>query len=130
MLLGIIPTLRSHYFSTISQLKHRQCSCNMEKIALGHGLKPNAALSFTSCCISPLPMPSCYFFPYCACSSALTSIYWIKVKNVFLFPYCTLGCTLQSWQGAVFVSTVLYLPNCAVFAQVCCIFPLIPIQHC
>ena len=32
------------------------------KIALGHGLEPNTALGFTSCCISVSPTPSCYFF--------------------------------------------------------------------
>ena len=29
----------------------------MEKIALGHGLEPNTALGFASCCISLSPSP-------------------------------------------------------------------------
>jgi len=43
----------------------------------------------------------------------------IKVKSVLLFLYCTrfkgCGCAIFG--------------NCAVFAQVCCIFPFDPIQH-
>ena len=62
LLLGVTPILRSHYFSTINQLKHRHYSCNMEKIALRHGLEPNTALGFASCCISLSSTPLCYFF--------------------------------------------------------------------
>ena len=58
----------------------------MEKIALGHGLEPNTALGFASCCISLSPTPLYYFFPYCTRGSALISIYmdyYYSVKVVF-----------------------------------------------
>ena len=50
------------YTSTINQLKHRFASGNMEKITLGHGLKPNIALGYASCYISLLTAASCYSF--------------------------------------------------------------------
>jgi len=43
----------------------------------------------------------------------------IKVKSVLLFPYCT---RFKGCRCAIF-------SNCAVFAQVCCIFPFDPIQY-
>jgi len=43
----------------------------------------------------------------------------IKVKSALLFPFCT---HFKGCRCAIF-------GKCAVFAQVCCIFPFDPIQH-